>query len=243
MKLERGYIKIKDLSIWFGLQPETLSKSSAIAKEKKFNILSGYADYHFEGKKLYIDEVYIPEYCSAMTIAETDFEKNWGLIINRQTYQVNWQKEEMVDTCARVARQIYGKHKELHQQVSIKTFISYCNRIKVKWYGHNYINDHGEKGRSERFYVNIQEDRPLTPEELDIIRQCKRDAYIELSEKIADIDEAYAEGEITKEERDKQVGEIDTEGCYLRYLDLLLERLKYEPEKMTKLIPELYFED
>lgn len=242
MELQKGPIKIKDLSLWFGMQPETFSKSSAAAKEKKYHILSGYADYHFEGKKLYIDEVYIAEYCSAMTIAEAEFEKNWGLVIDQKTHQANWQKEEMVDTCARMARQVYAKHKELQAQVKLVTFINYCNRIKVKWYGHNFLNDHGEKGRSERFYVNMKEDRPLTPEELKIIKECKREAYKGITEQVADIDEAYAEGEISKSERDKQVGAIDTSEYYNNYLGLLWERLEYEPEKMTKLIPEIYFE-
>lgn len=76
---------IKDLSIWFGLKPETFSNARKSTREKRFKTLSGYADYHLEGKKLYIEKVYIPEYCPAMTIAEEEFEKNWGLVVDRET--------------------------------------------------------------------------------------------------------------------------------------------------------------
>lgn len=169
-------MKFKDLSVWFGLKPDTFKNSRASAKAKRLKALEGYADYHFEGKKLYIDKVYIPEYCPAMAIAEEEFEKSWGLVIDKETKQANWQKEEMVDTCARVGRQIWYRHKELQKQVTLETFCNYVNRVKVKWYGHNYIDDHGEKGRSEKFYVKtalrqneegkiVKDVVPLTAEE------------------------------------------------------------------------------
>lgn len=242
MELKEGYIKIKDLSVWFGMQPESFSKSSMVTKQKKYNILSGYADFHFEGKKLYIDKVYISEYSSALSIAEAEFEKNWGLVINNKTHKANWQLEEKVDTCTRVAKQIWYKHKELQKQVKLNTFTSYCNRLKVDWYGHNYLNDHGTKGHSERFYVNLEKNQPLTQEELNTIKTCKREAYGSLSEQIANIDEAYAMGEINKKERDTLVGSINTDEYYLNYLELLWDKLGYEPEKMTKLFPEYNWE-
>ena len=96
----------------------------------------------------------------------------------------------------------------------MKSFISYCNRVKVKWYGHTFLNDHGEKGSCEGFYVKIKDVQkgyePLTNKELEIISQCKREAYSDLNEKIASIDEAYHSGEISKKERDERVGAIDT---------------------------------
>lgn len=246
MKLTEGQMKIKDLSVWFGLKPNTLSDARPSSRKKKYKILSGYADYHFEGTKLFIDKVYIDEYCPAMSIAEEQFEKEWGLVIDKNTKQCNWQKEENVDTCARVGRQIWYKHKELQSQVKIETFISYCNRVKVQWYGHNYIDDHGEKGRCEGFYVkpiaangNYQ---PLTAEELQIIKDCKKETYHELGEKIAAIDEAFYGGEICRKERDAQVGAIDTESYYHKYIELLSKKLDYLPDKWTKLIPERYFD-
>lgn len=152
----------------------------------------------------------------------------------------------MVDTCARVSEQIYYKHKELQRQVKLKTFYNYCNRLKVKWYGHNYIDDHGERGRCEGFYVKLEEGeqdfQPLTAEELQIIKSCKAEAYQEVSVKIADIDEAFHRGEIDRKERDKRVGAVNTDIYYDKYIELLLDRLEYMPDKWTKLIPERYFE-
>lgn len=225
------------------MQPERFSKSKKEQREKKLKILSGYADFHWEKGKLYIDKVYVPEYSSAMTIAEAEFEKTWGNVMDKDKNLILWQKEENVDTCARVGRQIWYKHKELKKQVKLESFISYCNRIKVKWYGHTYLEDHGEKGRCEGFYVDLANNCPLTQEQLEIISNCKKEAYKGLSAKIAEIDEAYYTKEITKQERDAQVGAIDTYEYYVEYQNLLSERLKVSPlEKWTKLIPERYFD-
>lgn len=52
IELQEGPIMLKDLSVWFGLRPETLAKSRPQAKEKKMKILSAFADWHYEGKKI-----------------------------------------------------------------------------------------------------------------------------------------------------------------------------------------------
>ena len=232
---------MRELASWFGYKnPDALTKK-AETKQKKLKILEGYADYHWDNKKLYIDKIYVPIYVSAMEVAEAELEKEWGNIKNKN-HELSWQKKEMVDTCTRVAKTIYKKHKEIQTQVTEKTFITYCIRVKVQGYGHNYLDDKGERGRCDAVYVNIAKDRMLTNEELEIIHQCKKEAYAGLSEKIANLDEAYYSGEITKKERDEQVGSIDTQKYYFKYIDLMAERLKYIPDKMTKLIPERYFE-
>lgn len=56
MKLKQGYI-----SIWFGLRPDTITKGSLKAKQKKLEKLSLFCDYHLEGKRIHIDKVFIPE--------------------------------------------------------------------------------------------------------------------------------------------------------------------------------------
>ena len=58
MELKVGKMTFKELSIWFGLKPDTLIKSRKSTKEKKLEILKNYAEYHFEGRSLIIDKIY-----------------------------------------------------------------------------------------------------------------------------------------------------------------------------------------
>ena len=57
LELQEGKLTLRELSLWFGLAPTTISNGSTKSKEKKFNILKGYAVYHFEGRNIIIDKV------------------------------------------------------------------------------------------------------------------------------------------------------------------------------------------
>ena len=76
-KLNKGQITIVQLSKWFGLSPNTL-KNNKKSREKYLERLKFYADYHFEGKKIIIDKVHIPEYSKGMDIIKKDFFTYWG---------------------------------------------------------------------------------------------------------------------------------------------------------------------
>lgn len=78
MELKEGPIKIKDLSVWFGMKPDTLGKSKPTARQKKLEVLKGFADYHFEGKKLIIDRVKIATYSKAYEFIEAHFQTESG---------------------------------------------------------------------------------------------------------------------------------------------------------------------
>ena len=39
IELKEGYISLKELSLWFGLKPDTIGKSRESVKEKKMKIL------------------------------------------------------------------------------------------------------------------------------------------------------------------------------------------------------------
>ena len=58
MELHKGKMSFKDLALWCGKSPRYFSNTSADLKEKFFEIFSFYADYHFEDKKLIIDEYF-----------------------------------------------------------------------------------------------------------------------------------------------------------------------------------------
>lgn len=60
-QLKLGKISWRELSTWFGLKPDSLTKSSATIRQKKLKILKAYAKYHLDEKgKIVIDEIYEP---------------------------------------------------------------------------------------------------------------------------------------------------------------------------------------
>ena len=82
LELQEGKLTLRELSLWFGLAPTTISNGSTKSKEKKFNILKGYAVYHFEGRNIIIDKVTRPVYSKARAIVEKEFPKKWGIILD-----------------------------------------------------------------------------------------------------------------------------------------------------------------
>lgn len=235
MELKQGNITWKDLSIWFGLKPDSLSKHPK-TKTKKLEVLKGFADYHFEGKKLIIDKVKIPTYSKAYDFIEAHYLDEWGKIIDKETCQLDKVcQNEKIDTCARVGDTLYYKYNEVKSQIERKTARSYTNMAKRKDWGRNYIKgDKGEKGTSCYVWVN-QEGHPLNADELRIVKECSCKAYGVIDDKIALYDSAYREGQMTKAERDEAIAGIDTEECYDDFVDIVIEELGYFPEKRTKL--------
>ena len=239
-ELKEGPITWRALSEWFGLNPNTLSKHPE-TKEKKLKILSSFAEYHFEGKKLYIDKVLIKEYSKAYEIVEREFPKEWGNVINEDTRQLNiWQKQDKIDTCARVSSVIYDKNPEVNSQITKKTCKYYTGQVKVKFYGHNYLDDEGTLGRSRYVWVKPNGQGPLDAKELQLINECAAKAYGSIGEKIAFIDSAYHSGEITKEERDNAIGNIQTTNNYELFVNFVIDALGYFPDKNTQLIDKGY---
>ena len=238
MELHEGRMSIKELSEWFGLKPETLSKSSQKAKDKKFNILEVYADYHFEGKKLFIDKVKYPTYSKAFEIIEEEMPKRWGVIMD-DNHKVNETlKKERIDTCSRVGGDIWSSVPEVKAQISLLTSKQYTNKVKVQKYGHNYLNDVGTCGCSEYVWMNEKGTAPLGEWEISKIKECSEKAYGDKSLLIASIDDDFRHGYISKEERDKAVGSIETNDNYDYFVELVIQELGFYPEKRTRLIDE-----
>lgn len=236
MELKEGYMSIKDLSVWFGLKPETLAKSRPSAKEKKFNTLKGYADYHFEGKKLYIDKVKFPIYSKAFEIIEEEMPKRWGVIKDKDLNINETLKKERIDTSARVGKEIWYQVSTVKNAISIETSQKYTNTVKVKKYGHNYLKDKGTCGYSEYVWMNEDGSAPLVGEQLIQLQECAKIAYGDTSLLIAAIDDEFVKGLISKEERDKAVGDIETSSSHNRFVELVIEKLGFYPEKRTRII-------
>lgn len=236
MELHEGKMSIKDLSIWFGLKPDTLGKAKPQTKQKKYDLLKTFADYHFEGRAIVIDRVIIPEYNKALTIIEEEFPKHWGIIKDNDGRVIETLKKQHLDTCTRVGAEIWYQNPEVKNQVKLKTAKSYTNVVKVKRYGHNYLDDFGSHGYSESVWMNKDYTRPLNDEENKIVSECARLAYGPVSDKIAKIDDDMKKGNMTKEERDYLVGSLDTMDNYDYFVELVIEKLSYMPDKRTRLI-------
>lgn len=201
MELKEGKMTLRELSQWFGLSPDSISKSKPNVKEKKFKLLKTFADYHFEGKKIVIDKVKIPEYNKAYEIIEREAPKTWGKLKDEYNQLLPVGRKK-IDTCARVGLDIYYHNPELKAQIQKNTSKAYVGIWKRKNYGRNHIkDDKGELGYCRSVYVNKDGDDVLDIDSLKILEECAKEAYASLGSQVAQLDDDYKANEITKEER------------------------------------------
>lgn len=228
--LHLGQTSYRELSLWFGLAKDTLTKNPK-TKEKKLQILKAFADYHLEGRNIYIDKIHIPEYSPAYSVIEENFESTWD--------------KSRIDTCSHVGKIIYSRNKTLHEQIKEETAISYTNRVKVERYGHNYLPDHGSCGSSSYVWMNKEEDGEISPENYKILQQCAEEAYKSISLKFAEIDSEYHLGNLTKQQYEEACANLTSgdysNNCYETFVTLVENRLGYFPIKRTKLQKENTF--
>lgn len=239
MQLKKGYITLKELSVWFGLKPETLPNSKKATKEKKLQKLHLFCDYHLEGRRIYIDEVFIPEYTKAFDVFEENFDKEWGYIVDKNTHQISWQHEARVDSCKRVAKAIQYKHPEA-RQVKETTASSYVSKVKTGQYGRTYKEEEGPKGYCQIVYLNKEEDGLLSDVEMEILKECRAEAYKDVNEQRYKLDEARAIGELSKKEWQEAIGEVDTEEAYNAFQQLQYEKLGFIPTRRTQLVDKAF---
>lgn len=235
LELQEGKLTLRELSLWLGLAPTTISNGSAKAKEKKFQILKGYADYHFEGRNIIIDKVHCAVYSKARAIVEKQFPKKWGIILDGDNKAYPILKQERIDTCTRVGKDIYYTCPEVSAQISEKTAIQYVGAVKREQYGRCHVKEEGTKGYCEYVYVNQDGTAPLNAEELAIVTKCAQDAYC-LDLQTAMIDEEYHKGKLSKQERDTAIVDLAGEDKYDLFVELVIARLGYMPEKRTRLV-------
>lgn len=244
MELKEGKMTLKELSIWFGLKPDTIAKSRKSTKERKLEILKNYAEYHLEGKSIIIDKVLYPTYIKAFEIIEEEVPKRWGIIKDKQTNELVNKKftKLKIDTCTRVGTDIYYNVPEVKAQINLSTTKSYTNRVKRKQYGRNYVDESGTRGHSEYVWLNETEDDLLPDDQLKIVRECAQIAYGDPSLRIANIDEELKNGKISQEERNRAVGEIETMNCFDCFQQMVIGKLGFYPKKRTKLVDEINWE-
>lgn len=236
MELKEGKITLRELSQWFGLSPDSISKAKPNVREKKFKLLKTFADYHFEGKRIIIDKVKIPEYNKAYEIIEREAPKTWGKLTN-ESNQLTPAGKKRIDTCTRVGLDIYYNNPDLKAQIQKDTSKTYVGIWKRKNYGRNHIkDDKGELGYCKSVYMNKEGDDLLDVNSLKILEECAQEAYAPFGIQVAQLDDDYRANEITKEERDQAVGNINTTSMYHYYCALVIEKLGYMPDKRTQLI-------
>lgn len=224
MELKLGKMTLEELANWFGCSYSTIRKGNA--KKTRLEKLKTYAEYHFEGKSIYIDKIYIPCYSTAYDVVKDKFPETWH--------------ENGIDTCARVGSEIYWKNEIVKSTIQESTAQQYANRVKIELYGHNHLNDEGTRGTSEYCWCRkVGSDcEPLTDEQYAIIRECSKEVYGAIvGEKAALLNDALKNNEITLEEF--QMGltltEEERNDCYFAFVDMVSKRLKFFPDKATRI--------
>lgn len=75
----------------------------------------------------------------------------------------------------------------------------------------------------------------LSSEQLEILLNCRKSAYAEVGDQIAQIDEAVKAGELSPEEASREKGYLDSSMAFHLYQEKLWDELGFIPERMTKL--------
>lgn len=223
MELKLGKMTQKELAAWFGISYNTL-KTNPTTKANKLEVLKTYADYHFEGKTIYIDKIHIAEYSRAYSKVEELFAPSWNA--------------SGIDSCANVGRKIYNSSVEVSSQIKLKTTQTYVGCIKRKRYGRNHMEEYGTCGKSEFTWAKVVDGEtvPVSQEEAQVIRQCSQEAYgDQLSERTALLHTAFKANEISREDFVESMSLVKDE-CYILFYELVEQRLGFIPERLTKLI-------
>lgn len=236
MKLKEGKMSWRELSIWFGLKPDSINKNPK-AKENKLQKLKVFADFHLDEKgKLIIDKVHISEYSKPLDVIEKELLKRWGNIKDSNGEIIQELKEKRIDTCARVACDIWYNIPVVQDQITLDTAKAYVSRKKRDMYGRNYVFERGTKGYSKYIWVNKEENAPLTKEELNTLKECANLAYGDVNLLLIAIEEDYREGNLSEEEYISAKGSIEISDSYDRFRCLVKQKLKFLPKKRTQLV-------
>lgn len=235
MELKEGKMTLKELSQWFGLAPDTLSKRKK-SKEKRLKQLKNYCDYHFEGKTLIIDKVIIPEYSKVYEIVTKEYLKLWG---KGRTKII---EEQNIDTCTRVAKAIWECHPEIHNQIKLTTLIQYVQRIKKEEWGKNASPAPGPKGYAEYVYMTEDKSGPLVGEELDKFYECLSKVLDESFRKdqMLGLIEDFNQGHISEQDLQEGLLYLTQKLDYWEIREAVEDELGYYPTKETKLLENVF---
>lgn len=244
-ELKEGKITLKELAEWFEISYGRIRHS----KEKKLQTLKAFADYHLEpcgktGKKfnIIIDKVHCPIYSSAYEEVKKLKPKYWD------THGTG------VDTAARVGNEMWRKEKTVNARIKCSTCERYTGIAEKEEFGPLLKPKAGTKGYRYFVYSEKKYDeetgehyyRPLTQDELDIMKDAMKEAKIDTSlDCTTIIDEFYKNrGEYTIEELQKAALDLllrdIPEVKYDNFISIATEKLGFRPIKATK---EVMYDD
>lgn len=238
-ELKEGKITLKELADWFEVTYSTMKRT----KEKKLQTLKAFADYHLEpcgktGKKsnIIIDKVHCPVYSSAYEEVKKLKPKYWD------THGTG------VDTASRVGNEMWRKEKTVNARIKCSTCERYTGLAEKEEFGPLLEPKAGTKGYRQFVYSEKKYDevtgehyyRPLTQDELDIMKDAMKEAKIGTSlDCTTIIDEFYKNrGEYTIEELEKAALKVlikdIPEVKYDNFINIATEKLGFRPIKATK---------
>ena len=177
----------KEIAEWRNVTVSTFSKN----KERYFKELEKFANFHFEGKSVVIDEV-LQEYYEKKNNYRKVFDK----------IDETWGKNGL-DTCINVAKKIHKELKEKDSDFNIQeeTSLKYVRLGKIELFG-KCGKGSGLKGSSKYVTCKIVNGNyePFTEEENKIRFEILKDCFGEINEKLLYFEDMIKDGEFTEEE-------------------------------------------
>lgn len=225
-ELKTGKITLEELADWFGVALSTIKSKKT--KENKLKVLASYAKFHYEGNRLFIDEVYIPTYSKAYALIKEKLPQTWH--------------KSGLDTCARVGVELHSKYPEISSQIQLSSAKSYANRAKIELFGRNHLDqDIGELGTS-RYCWGINDSsgecHHLTAEQDKIVSECAQESYGSiLGPRAALLNDALRNGEITEKEfcEGMTLTPEERKEAFSHFEGLVFKRLGFMPMRLTEI--------
>lgn len=233
-ELKTGKISLEELADWFGVALSTIKSKKT--KENKLKILTSFADFHYEGNRIVIDEVHIPIYSKAYALIKEKLPQTWH--------------KSGLDTCARVGVELHSRYPEISSQIQLSSAKSYANRAKIELFGRNHLDqDIGELGTS-RYCWGINdpsgECHHLTVEQDKIVSECAQESYGSiLGPRAALLNDALRQGEITEKEfcEGMTLSPEERKEAFAEFESLVFKRLGFMPMRLTEITYGSSFKD
>lgn len=188
MELQLGKMSNKDIAEWMGINSNTFNKN----KSKYLEELSKFAQFHLEGKKVFIDKIIISEYSKSGGSMAYQMVKN--------KVDEFWSPTGL-DSCKVVSSKIvqyYGKD----LPVAERTAYNYTRQGRNELYGKPFEAG-GSLGSCTYMWCKKSDDDilvPLTPEEEMVKANLIKKYFGNADEKQIIVSGMVESGEIKKEE-------------------------------------------
>lgn len=222
MELKLGYMTSEELATWFGIKRNSFIKR----KEQKLKELAFFAQFHLSKGKVYIDEIFIPEYTK-------QYELNYKKV--KEALPKYWSATGL-DTCTNVSHKIYIKEIKYNSDIKESTTYRYTTRARNDLFGRPLVA-RGELG--ECHYILCKklpsgECDFFTPEEDKIKKEMLKKYFSTADEMTVMVNEMVSRGEITSEEAWRTYAEmIDMQNNYPAFLTELTAAIGYQVVKGT----------